>query len=167
MSTYDMDTLDQTACRNCSQDLVLNASYADTSMDNTYWKVEIYNAIGELMDSVERNVVYFPVVRNMYTHELQYENYDNELGGNWEASCYEYGTPQEANQEDCPCNMLKCIDAGDTVAYCGMTILSDAFCGVDWRVIVFCIQAMSSTPRGIQTRNAFAATITYDLFFYF
>ena len=120
ISTYDMDTLNQTACRNCSQDFLINASYVDTSMDNSYFKLAIYQLDGELVDYVERNAVYFPFVSAMYTHELQYEDYDNSLGGNWEESCYEYGTPQETNQEDCPCNMLKCIEKGDILAYCGM-----------------------------------------------
>ena len=120
MSTYDMDLLNQTECRNCSQDLLVSSTYADTSMDNVYWSVELYNAAGELVDSVERNEVYFPNVNNLYTHELQYEDYDNSLGTNWEESCYEYGTPQDPNQEDCPCNLLKCIEKGDRVAYCGV-----------------------------------------------
>ena len=25
--------------------------------------------------------------------------HDNTLGGNWEESCYQYGTPQEPNQQ--------------------------------------------------------------------
>merc|ERR1719491_2427764 len=114
-----MDTIDQDVCRNCSQDLLVAPANANATMDNRYWKLDVFNGAGELIDSVERNEVFFPIVNSLYTHELQYEDLDNSLGGNWEESCYEFGTPQEKNQEPCPCNPLKCIQKGDKQAYCG------------------------------------------------
>ena len=120
ISTYDMNSINQTECGNCSQDLLIDSSYADsTGYNNMYWRVDLYNAANELIDSVEKNPLFFPSVRDGYTHELQWEYYDNTLGGNWEESCYPYGTPQEPNQQSCPCNSDHCTQKGDTNAYCG------------------------------------------------
>ena len=118
ISDVDMNAIDQTDCRNCSQDLLISSSY-------TGWTVRFYNAIDELIDEVVYNSVYFPSVDYYFTFQLINEPsvdsyYDlNNNGGYWKESCYEYGTPQEINVEDCPCNAQKCRGKGDNSAYCG------------------------------------------------
>eukprot|EP01083_Nonionella_stella_P081993 226196_1 len=105
-----MTTVDQTqaGCRGCGQDLLINPLYADTMMNNDYWTLQLRDALGNAIDFVERTPIFFPFVDTCHTHELQWEYFDNSIGGNWAESCYVFGTPQDPNQEPCPCRPLKC-----------------------------------------------------------
>eukprot|EP01083_Nonionella_stella_P265898 900137_1 len=120
ISTFDMTTMDQTeaGCRGCGQDLLIDPMYADTTMDNDYWDLKLLDKSGNEIEFVERNPNSFPPVDKCHTHELQWEDWDNSLGPNWEESCYVFGTPQDPNQEPCPCRPKKCQSRGDLVSYC-------------------------------------------------
>eukprot|EP01083_Nonionella_stella_P140607 431489_1 len=99
--------------------LYINNSSVNTTMNNANWKIELYTGAQTLLDYVYRDPIFFPFVSDGYTHELQWEEFDNSLGGNWEESCFPLGTPQRSNREQCPCRALKCMQMGDTGAYCG------------------------------------------------
>eukprot|EP01083_Nonionella_stella_P312427 1117363_1 len=120
ISTFDMTTMDQTeaGCRGCGQDLLIDPMCADTTMDNDYWDLKLLDKSGNEIEFVERNPNSFPPVDKCHTHELQWEDWDNSLGPNWEESCYVFGTPQDPNQEPCPCRPKKCQSRGDLVSYC-------------------------------------------------
>jgi len=138
ISAYDLNAINQSLCTNCSQDLLVNASSVDTTMSNAYWRVELLDTTGKTIDSVEQNLIYFPTVSAYRTNQLQYEGWDNAVGGNWKESCYDYGTPRTANQETCACVDGECKSRGDTSAYCGTfndsagSTYTDCVCGNDY-----------------------------------
>ena len=60
ISTYDMNLINQDLCRNCSQDLLIDSSYSNSIHDNNLWWLNVYNAVGEMIDAVARNEIFFP-----------------------------------------------------------------------------------------------------------
>ena len=137
ISTYDMNLINQgiTGCRGCSQDKLTNqfekASFLQRQLTYEDWEIGFYNAAGDLLDYVKYDSATFPAVRQLYTFEfiasslnfaiqsstIEPEDY-NDLGIHWEESCYEYGTPQDPNDEPCPCKPWVCKSRGDQLAQC-------------------------------------------------
>lgn len=90
ISTMNLSIID------ASQDLLISPSFRNLEGDEliglyytyTYFDILLLDANGIVMDYVERNPLFFPVVARNYSHELQNVAFDNSAGINWRQSCY-------------------------------------------------------------------------------
>eukprot|EP01083_Nonionella_stella_P218407 783228_1 len=156
ISTLDMNIMDQTeaGCRGCGQDLLIDSVHADTVMNNYWWELQLLDALGNEIDYVMRNPIHFPIVNTCNTHETIWEDWDNSYGGSWKESCYAFGTPQDPNQEPCPCRHEKCKSKGDINAYCATTCVCSSNFFVNSGVCVPEYVAPTSEPTESPTVKA-------------
>ena len=80
----------------------------------------------------------------LYTDELQWEDYDNSLGGNWKESYCKFGIPQRHNREDCPCSFIKYREGGDDTAFCNSEG-TDCVCSSNFLSSGVCVPAHPPT----------------------
>lgn len=138
---------DNTTCPRGSDGLCENAIYIscngagdectmENTLSNSDWFIQVQDGsdLSYIVNvSVTKRASTWPSMTDGYTFELSDLTQNDQLGSNYEMSCYQYGTPGTNPIENCigDCVVSVCQTSGDTSASCGSGADATCVCTTD------------------------------------